>query len=110
MSVVGRLSTQKKPMSSKHLIAYDLPAPLRPVMTTKEIGVAMAGAAGAATFRRQAGLVGRQDPQLLSIFRHRSARDGQAPALEDESNFLIRQGLRWIFVRQQVLDHFFHAH
>src|SRR5215813_6381549 len=57
MSVVGRLSTQKKPMSSKHLIAYDLPAPLRPVMTTKEIGVAMAGAEGSATFRRQGALV-----------------------------------------------------
>ncbi len=36
MSVVGRLSTQKKPMSSKHLIAWLFPAPLSPVMMTNE--------------------------------------------------------------------------
>ena len=35
MSVVGRLSTQKKPMSYRHLMAKLLPAPLMPVMTTK---------------------------------------------------------------------------
>src|SRR4029453_14008155 len=41
MSVVGRLSTQKKPMSSKHLMAKLLPAPLSPVMTTNDRGVGM---------------------------------------------------------------------
>src|SRR5213593_3281761 len=55
MSVVGRLSTQKNPMSSKHLIAKLLPAPLSPVMTTNDRGAGIALGSGRGLARRAAG-------------------------------------------------------
>src|SRR3989442_8439855 len=55
MSVVGRLSTQKNPMSSKHLIAKLLPAPLSPVMTTNDTGAGIALGSGRGRARRAAG-------------------------------------------------------
>src|SRR5712692_1195855 len=55
MSVVGRLSTQKNPMSSKHLIAKLLPAPLSPVMTTNDRGAGIALGSGRGRARRAAG-------------------------------------------------------
>src|SRR5262245_47320158 len=59
MSVVSRLSTQKNPMSSKHLMAKLLPAPLMPVMTTKArcwamLGHPLAGAPPLLGFAHQA--------------------------------------------------------
>src|SRR5438093_10736251 len=113
ISVVGRLSTQKKPMSSKHLIAWLLPAPLRPVMTTKVIGSATlrpGGGRSAPPLGRQSPLVGRQDPQLFAILRDRAARDRESPALEDLGDLLVTQRLRGILVGQQVLDHLLDRH
>src|SRR5690242_4370531 len=110
MSVVGRLSTQKNPMSSKHLIAYDLPAPLRPVMTTKEIGVAIVERPASPSLRCEPTLMGRQDAELLAILRDRAPGDGQAAALENERDLLIGQRLGRILIRQQVLDHLLHRH
>src|SRR3989442_5494901 len=55
MSVVGRLSTQKNPMSSKHLIAKLLPAPLSPVMTTNDRGAGIALGSGRGRARRAPG-------------------------------------------------------
>src|SRR5262245_58533041 len=103
MSVVGRLSTQKNPMSSKHLIAWLFPAPLSPVMMTKETESATSALA-----RHQPSLVGRQDAQLLAILGDRPPRDRQRAALEDLCDLLIGQRLRRILVGEQILDHLLH--
>src|SRR5439155_664313 len=66
MSVVGRLSTQKNPMSSKHLIAKLLPAPLSPVMTTNDRGAVITPRPSALPGREPA-LVRGQDAELLAV-------------------------------------------
>src|SRR5262249_1026845 len=51
----------------------------------------------------------RQNPQLLAVFRHRPARDGDAFFLQLGHEFLIAQRARLVFHVDQVGDHFLHA-
>src|SRR5213594_193767 len=91
MSVVGRLSTQKNPMSSKHLIAKLLPAPLSPVMTTNDRGAVITPRPSALPGREPA-LVRGQDAELLAVLGDRPPRDRETPLLQGLGDFLI--GLR----------------
>src|SRR5882724_11494066 len=73
MSVVGRLSTQKNPMSSKHLIAKLLPAPLSPVMTTNGRGAGIALGSGRVRVDRRAS--GPNPSPARLRFAHLAAED-----------------------------------
>src|SRR2546422_465672 len=135
MSVVGRLSTQKNPMSSKHLIAKLLPAPLSPVMTTNDRGAGIALGSGRGRARRAAGsrapparprlahlsaeavagasplprretpLMRGQDAELLAVLGDRATRDRETTLLERLRDFLVGLRLCRVFGGQDVLDH-----
>src|ERR1700730_2353712 len=101
----GRLSTEKKSMSSKDFSTVLVPEPESPVRTTRCRASCLVGGrfTGARALTLHSALMRAGNSHIFAVFRDRTARNMDARVIQFLRDLLIRQRLRPVF----FFDHFF---